>query len=150
MACPELVEGPVESVDSISRNASNPFTSCAAPSERNREEPMDADKYENSFDNRCAALVSRAGGAPRAGQNRKPCMVNGLRLMSLLIRARGAQVSRAARESDARFSRPVHRALPTVRGVAGATPSRCGTSNVTDVPNVTRCHTHAARGEFIR
>ena len=55
-----------------------------------REEPMDASKYEKSFDNRCAALVSREGRAPRAGRNCKPCTVNGLRLMSLLSRARGA------------------------------------------------------------
>ena len=61
---------------------------------------MDASKYEKSLDNRCAALVSREGRAPRAGWNCKPCRVNGLRLMSLLSRARGAQVSRAARGSN--------------------------------------------------
>ena len=59
---------------------------------------MDVSKYEKSLDNRCAAPVSRERRAPRAGQNCKPFMTNGLRLMSLLIRARGAQVSRAARD----------------------------------------------------
>jgi len=59
---------------------------------------MDVDKCEKSIDNRCAALVSRERRAPRARQNRKPCMANGLRLMGLLSRARGAQVSRAARD----------------------------------------------------
>ena len=61
---------------------------------------MDVGTYEKSFDNRCAALVSRDGRAPRAGQNRKTCRVNGLRLISLLSMARGAQVSRAARGSN--------------------------------------------------
>jgi hypothetical protein len=72
---------------------------------------MDVIKYEKSLDNRCAALVSREGSAPRAGHNRKPFIDNGLRLISLLIMARGAQVSRAARGSNARFSRPACRAL---------------------------------------
>ena len=67
-------------------------------------------KNEKSLDNRCAALVSREPRAPRAGQDGKPCMANGLRLMSLLSRARGAQVSRAARGSYAPFSRPACRA----------------------------------------
>ncbi len=89
---------------------------------------MDARKYEKSFDNRCAALVSRERRAPRAGQDRKRCMANDLLLFSLLIMARGAQVSRAAREPFARFSRPACRALSTLRGVAGAMPSSCETS----------------------
>ena len=54
------------------------------------EELMDASKYEKSFDNRCAAMVSREGRAPRAGHNRKYCIVSGLRLISLLIMARGS------------------------------------------------------------
>ena len=58
---------------------------------------MDVGKNEKSLDNRSAALVSREGRAPRAGLDRKPWMANGLRLVSLLIRARGAHVSRAAR-----------------------------------------------------
>jgi len=58
---------------------------------------MDVREYEKSLDNRCAALVSRKGRAPRAGRDRKACIVNGLQVMSLLIMARGAQVSRAAR-----------------------------------------------------
>ena len=66
-----------------------------------REQPTDASKYEKSFDNCCAALVSREGRAPRAGQDCKPLRVNGLRLMSLLIMARGAHVSRAARGLNA-------------------------------------------------
>jgi hypothetical protein len=65
-----------------------------------REEPMDARKYEKLLDNRSAALVSREGRAPRAGQDRKPWMVKELRLISLLIMSRGAQVSRAARRSE--------------------------------------------------
>ena len=69
---------------------------CAIHS--NGEEPMDARKYENSLDNRCAALVSRECRAPRAGLDRKPCTGNRLQLMSPLIMARGAQVSRAARD----------------------------------------------------
>jgi len=83
---------------------------------RKREESMNAGKYEKSFDNRCAALVSREGSAPRAGQNCKPCMHNRLRLISHLRMARGAQVSRAARGPDVPFSRRVHRALSTHRG----------------------------------
>jgi len=79
-------------------------------------------KNEKSFDNRCAALVSREGRAPRAGQDRKPCGVKGLRMMSPLIRARGAQVSRAARSSKFPLSRPACRALSPFRGVGGATP----------------------------
>jgi len=54
-------------------------------------------KNEKSFDNCSAARVSREPRAPRAGQDRKPCMVNGLRLVSRLTIARGAHVSRAAR-----------------------------------------------------
>ncbi len=57
-------------------------------------------RYEKHLDNRCAALVSRGPRAPRAAQDCKPCMVNELRLMSPLIMARGAQVSRAARLSN--------------------------------------------------
>jgi len=83
---------------------------------------MDASKNEKSFDNRCAALVSRKGRAPRARQDYKPCMGNELRLMSLLTRARGAHVSRAARRSKFRLSRPACRALSPFRGVGGATP----------------------------
>jgi len=41
--------------------------------------------------------VSRERGAPLAGHGRKSSLFNGLRLMSLLIMARGARVSRAAR-----------------------------------------------------
>jgi len=89
-------------------------------------------KNEKSFDNRCAARVSREPRAPRAGQDRKPYMDNGLRLVSPLIRARGAHVSRAAREHSVRFARPVSRpgcrALSCLRGVAGATPSKTGMS----------------------
>ena len=33
--------------------------------ERKREQPIDINKYEKSFDNRCAALVSRASRAAR-------------------------------------------------------------------------------------
>ena len=116
---------------------------------RRREEPMDASKYEKSFDNRCAALVSREGSAPRAAQNCKPCMHNRLRLISPLRRARGAQVSRAARgsnrgrDSTTEFSRYRLRcaSFPS-RGVAGATPSSSRqTSDVTPRhTNVTECH----------
>jgi len=74
---------------------------------RRREQPMDADKCEKSLDNRCAALVSREGRAPRAKQDRKRCTVNRLCLVSLLIRARGAQVSRAAREHIVHLSAPL-------------------------------------------
>ena len=56
---------------------------------------MDVQKCEKSLDNRCVAMVSREPRAPRAGKYRKPCMVNGLRMMDVLTRARGAQVSRA-------------------------------------------------------
>ena len=69
-----------------------------------REQPIDESKYEKSLDNRCAALVSRERRAPRVGQDRKSRMVNGLRLMSLLSRARGAHVSRAARGHFVLFS----------------------------------------------
>jgi len=62
-----------------------------------REERMDVNKYEKSLDKCCAALVSRWPRAPRADHERKPFMGKDLRLMSHLIRARGAQVSRAAR-----------------------------------------------------
>ena len=41
--------------------------------------------------------MSRERGAPRAGHRRNHHAANGLRLMSLLIVARGARVSRAAR-----------------------------------------------------
>ena len=61
---------------------------------------MGASKYEKSLDNRSAALVSREGRAPRAGQDCKPCMVNGLQLVSRLSNARGAHVSRTAREDE--------------------------------------------------
>jgi len=115
---------------------------------------MDESKFEKSFDNRCAALVSRERRAPRARRDRKSCIDNRLRLMSPLSRARGAQVSRAARGSNGgrdcttTFSRPACselvepacRALSTLRGVAGATPSKNG--NVTPShTNVTECHT---------
>ncbi len=62
---------------------------------RSRKESMDESTYEKSLDKRCAALVSREPRAPRAGQNCKSHKVNGLRLMSLLTRARAAQMSRA-------------------------------------------------------
>jgi len=65
---------------------------------------MNKRRYEKSLDNRCAALVSREPRAPRAGEDRKPFTVNELRLMSPLTVARGAQVSRAAREHPMPFS----------------------------------------------
>jgi len=108
---------------------------------------MDGRKYEKSLDNRCAALVSREDRAPRAGEDRKSFMANELRLMSLLSKARGAQVSRAARESNAHVSRPACselvepacRALSTLPVAAGATP--CRMWDVTPCPrNVTKCH----------
>ncbi len=71
------------------------------------EESMNAIKNEKSFDNRCAAPVSRKPRAPRAGEVRKSSSGNGLRLVSLLIMARGAQVSRAAREHFVLFARPL-------------------------------------------
>jgi len=133
-----------------------------------RKQRIDVNKYEKSFDNHCAALVSRKRRAPRAGQDRKPWLANELRLMSLLIMARGAQVSRAAR-GLARVVRAFYRSAANAhaaanrcpkrkgratackqgslnarrhgfraRGVAGATPSSCGTSNITICPE---CHT---------
>jgi|GEM_PF-5022506 len=76
-------------------------------------------EYEKSLDNRRAAMVSRERCAPRARQDCNPCELNELRLISLLIMGRGAQVSRAAREPNAPISRPAcselvepaHRAL---------------------------------------
>ena len=90
------------------------FTVSARGSFRERQEqPMDPSKYENSLDNWSAALVSREPRAPRAGQDRKPCMVKKLRLMSLLTRARDAHVSRAARDLNAPLAaRLVGRFLP--------------------------------------
>jgi len=80
---------------------------------------MNAHEYEKSLDNRRAALVSRERCAPRARRDYNRCEVNRLRLISLLIMGRGAQVSRAAREPNAPISRPAcselvepaHRAL---------------------------------------
>jgi len=62
---------------------------------------MDASKNENSFDNRRAALVSRKGRAPRARAGRKSLIFNALGLTRARRTARGAQVSRAARGSNA-------------------------------------------------
>ena len=62
-------------------------------------------KNEKTFDNWSAALVSREARAPRAGQDRKPCMVNELRLISLLIMARRAGVARRARAQNAQRKR---------------------------------------------
>ena|GEM_PF-2126592 len=86
------------------------------------ERPMGASKYENSLDNRCAAMVSREPRASRARQNCKPCMANGLRLVSRLIRARGAHVSRAARGHLMHFLRPVSR--PARRALSSFAASR--------------------------
>jgi len=86
--------------------------------------PMDATKNEKSLDNRCAARVSRERRAPRAGRDCKCRIGNGLQLVSAIITARGAQVSRAARDPNVPFSRPACRALLSLHGVAGATPSR--------------------------
>lgn len=95
MACPERgSKGRIP----FPRRAFRPLTSCAALSER--EQQMDADKYEKSLDNHSAAPVSREPRAPRAGLDRKPCIGNGLRLVSLLRKGRGAQVSRAARPAN--------------------------------------------------
>jgi len=60
---------------------------------------MDASKNEKSFDNRCAALVSRKGRAPRARAGRKSFAFNALGPTGARQTARGAQVSRAARGS---------------------------------------------------
>ena len=136
IACPELVEGTREFVNSIVAQCfSIRLLRARLLQSGYREKPMDVSKYEKSLDNRCAALVSRERRAPRAGQNCKPCTINGLRLMSLLSRARGARVSRAARGPKVPFSRPVHRALFILRGVAGATPSRM---------RCVKCHTRCA------
>jgi len=62
---------------------------------------MDASKNEKSFDNRCAALVSRGRGAPRAKIGRKSFAFNALGPTRARRTARGAQVSRAARGSNA-------------------------------------------------
>jgi len=58
---------------------------------------MGGNKYEKSFDNRCAALVSRERCAPRGERDRKPGMVNGLQLASLLTGARRASVARGSK-----------------------------------------------------
>jgi len=54
-------------------------------------------KNEKTFDNRCAALVSREPRAPRAGDERKSFAFKTLESTSRPERARGAHVSRAAR-----------------------------------------------------
>ena len=100
-------------------------------------------EYEKYLDKCCAMLVSRERRSPRAGQDRKRRIANGLRLVSLLIRARGAQVSRAARETTLRFIRPVSRpacrALSALRGVAGATPAKKGGCHSMSL-DVAECH----------
>jgi len=58
---------------------------------------MDAGKNEKSFDNRCAALVSRERRAPRAANERKSFVLRTLGPTSRPRTARGAHVSRAAR-----------------------------------------------------
>jgi hypothetical protein len=65
---------------------------------------MDASKYEKSFDNRSAALVSRERRAPRATDECKSFEFNALEATSSMRTARGAQVSRAARERILLFS----------------------------------------------
>ena len=161
IACPELVEGPGSQSTPFRAARPNPLTPCAAPSEREAEKSMGRGKYEKSFDNCCAALVSRERRAPRAERHRKSCMVNELRLMSPLTTARGAQVSRAARGrievgiSTTMFSRyrlrcvsfPSRRRGSDALQNAGTVewPVLSVSRRAPDVPNVTRCHTHAAR-----
>jgi len=86
-------------------------------------------------------------------------MGNGLRLVSLLIMARGAQVSRAARGLNNPFNRracselvePACRAFSTLYDVAGATPSRCETVECHRMSQMSHDVTpHAAGTEFIR
>jgi len=89
---------------------------------------MNARKYEKSFDNRCAALVSREGSASREGQNCKPCMDNRLRLISPLRMARGAQVSRAAREPDAPLAARLVGRFPIFPASQERRPPECGAS----------------------
>ena len=58
---------------------------------------MDVSEYEKSFDNRCAALVSREPRSPRAADERKSFGIKELESIARTQSARGAQVSRAAR-----------------------------------------------------
>jgi len=99
-----------------------------------RKNAKGASEYEKSLDNRRAALVSRERRAPRAGHERKSFVLRTLESTNCMQTARGAHVSRAARGSNAPFSRPACselvepacRALFPLRGVAGAAPSsRC-------------------------
>ena len=62
-----------------------------------QQQAMDANKYEKSFDNRSAALVSRERRAPRAQAERKSLEFHALESTNIAQTARGAQVSRAAR-----------------------------------------------------
>jgi hypothetical protein len=62
---------------------------------------MRAGKYEKSFDNHRAALVSREPRAPRAADKRKSFAIKTLDLIHRRQTARGAHVSRAARRSNA-------------------------------------------------
>ena len=90
---------------------------------------MDHYKYENSLDNRRAALVSREARAPRAAGQCKSCSIMALKWTDSGQRARGAQVSRAARESNGvevpqrSLAATACGARHSLRGVARATPS---------------------------
>ena len=75
------------------------------------EERMKVYEFEKSLDNRCAALVSRERRAPRAVDERKSFVYQRLGSTHSTQTARGAQVSRAARDPNALFSRPACRAL---------------------------------------
>ena len=79
-----------------------------------REECIYLNKYEKSLDNRSAALVSREGRAPRAVRKYKSLFPHALQLISLLIRARGAQVSRAARGPKSAVRKPANKRCRTV------------------------------------
>ena len=85
------------SADSILRSASRSAHFVRGSLNWKRENPMNTTKYEKSFDNRCAALMSRDGTALRAGQDHKLCMAKGLRLMSLPSRSRGGGAAGAGR-----------------------------------------------------
>ena len=111
-----------------------------------REEHMSGNKYEKTLDNWSAALVSRESRAPRAEQDRKPCRAKELRMISLLIIARGAHVSRAARGSNAPLAARFIGRFQPFAASHEQPPSREGRMS----SDVTGCHMCDIAGLFIR
>ena len=97
-----------------------------------RKKAKGASKNEKSFDNRCAALVSRERRAPRAGGERKSFALKCLEWTDCPQAARGAQVSRAARRVIGNLPRGASQPLTSCAALQATCPAqRRGLSRAT-------------------